>query len=88
LTNAAKALKERGARDVYACCTHAVLSGSAPKRIGDSALSELLVTDTIDCTRKPLPANIKVLTVADLLAEAIARISNEESLTTLFTDFS
>jgi ribose-phosphate pyrophosphokinase len=88
LTNAAQALKERGAKDVYACCTHAVLSGDATKRIGASALSELLVTDTIDCTHKPLPANVKVLTVADLLAEAIARISNEESLTTLFNELS
>jgi len=88
LTNAAQALKEHGARDVYACCTHAVLSGSATRRIGESVLSELLVTDTIDCSQKAIPANVKVLTVADLLAEAIARISNEESLTTLFTDFS
>jgi ribose-phosphate pyrophosphokinase len=87
LTNAARALKERGARDVYACCTHAVLSGQAPQRIGESPLAELIVTDTIDHSKKQLPANIKILTVADLLSEAIARISNEESLSSLFGDF-
>jgi ribose-phosphate pyrophosphokinase len=87
LTNAARALKEHGARDVYACCTHAVLSGGAPDRIGASPLAELIVTDTIDNSRTPLPGNVKVLTVADLLSEAIARISNEESLSSLFSDF-
>jgi len=87
LTNAARALKERGARDVYACCTHAVLSGEAPERIANSPLAELLVTDTIDNSNKQLPTNVKILTVADLLSEAIARISNEESLSSLFSDF-
>jgi len=87
LTNAAHALKEMGAQEVYACCTHAVLSGQALERIAASPIKELVVSDTIDSSKKKLPANIKVLTVADLLAEAIARISNEESLSSLFGDY-
>jgi ribose-phosphate pyrophosphokinase len=87
LTNAAAALKEKGAGDVYACCTHAVLSGDALKRVANSPICELLVSDTIDLSGKDLPMNVKVLTVAPLVAEAIARISNEESLSSLFEDY-
>jgi ribose-phosphate pyrophosphokinase len=87
LTNAAHALRKLGARDVYACCTHAMLSGNAIERVEDSPICELVVTDTIDNSQKNLPSNVKVLTVADLLAEAIARISNEESLSGLFGDY-
>jgi len=88
LTNAAHALVKMGAKDVYACCTHAVLSGQALQRIEGSPIKELVVTDSIDNSAKPLTGNIKILTVADLLAEAIARISNEESLSSLFGDVS
>jgi ribose-phosphate pyrophosphokinase len=87
LTNAAAALKEKGAQDVYACCTHAVLSGNALQKVADSPICELLVSDTIDLSGKALPDNIKVLTVAPLVAEAIARISNEESLSSLFENY-
>lgn len=88
ITNAAHALVEMGAKDVYACCTHAVLSGEALERIEDSPIKEMVVTDSIDNSTKSLPSTVKVLTVADLLAEAIARISNEESLSSMFGDIS
>lgn len=84
LTSAAAAAVKHGALEVYAGCTHAVLSGEALERIEKSPLIELVVTDTIDLSHKKLPANIKVLSVAPLLSEAITRISNEESLTSLF----
>jgi ribose-phosphate pyrophosphokinase len=87
ITNAAHALRKVGARDIVACGTHAVLSGSALERIEDSPISQLLVADTIDHSGTRLPAKIKILTVAPLVAEAIARISNEESLSSLFGHF-
>jgi ribose-phosphate pyrophosphokinase len=85
LAAAATALKASGARDVIACCTHPVLSGVAIERIEKSALSELVVTNTI-----PLQAvaekcgKIRVLSVARLLGEAIRRTHNEESISSLF----
>ncbi len=86
LVQAVRALKEAGARDVYAAITHPVLSGPAKERLSGSALKELVVTDTI-----PIPANrqipkIKVLSVAPLFAEAIRRIHQEESLNVLFQE--
>ena len=87
ITNAAQALREQGAADIYACGTHAVLSGQAIERIAESPIKELLVSDTIDLSGKKLPDRIKVLSVATLLTEAIARISNEESLSSLFGDY-
>jgi len=86
LCKAADALKEKGASRVVAYCTHPVLSGNAIDNVNDSQLDELVVTDTIplngdagECTR------IRQLTIADLLAEAMRRISNEESISALFT---
>jgi len=87
ITNAAYALKECGAADSHACGTHAVLSGEAMDRIARSPIEELLVTDTIDLSKKDLPDNIRVLSVAPLITEAIARISNEDSLSSLFGNF-
>jgi ribose-phosphate pyrophosphokinase len=87
IANAAHALRKAGARDIIACGTHAVLSGSALERIEESPISQLLVADTIDHSGKELPKKIKILTVAPLVAEAIARISNEESLSSLFGRF-
>jgi len=86
LCNAAKALKDRGATEVSAYITHGVLSGKAVERIGASALSELVVTDSIDCTEKLNggATNIRALSVAPLLAEAIRRIANDESVSKLF----
>ncbi len=85
LTQGAEALRQAGAAHVYAAITHPVLSGPAIKRIEESPLEEVIVTDTIplrpdarDCTK------LRVVSVARLLGEAIRRISNEESVSSLF----
>ena len=87
LCEAANALKEHGAKKVMAYCTHAVLSGSAAERVTHSALDELVVTDTIPL-RDDARACIKIrqLSVAELLAETIRRISNEDSVSSLFIE--
>jgi len=85
LTQAAKALKEHGATAIFACCTHPVLSGSAIQKINDSPLEELIVTDTIPINQEGSGCKkIKVLSVADLFGEAIKRIHNNESVSSLF----
>jgi ribose-phosphate pyrophosphokinase len=85
LIAAAAALKENGARAVMACCTHPVLSGSPIERIEESALSELIVTDTIPLSpHVQACSKIKVLSVAHLLGEAIRRTHDEESISSLF----
>ncbi|XBQ15059.1 MAG: ribose-phosphate pyrophosphokinase [Oceanicaulis sp.] len=86
LCNAAAALKDRGAAEVAAYITHGVLSGKAVERIGASALKELVVTDSIDVTEKlgGQKTNVRALSVAPLLAEAIRRIANDESVSKLF----
>ncbi len=87
LCEAAAALKERGAERVLAYCTHAVLSGRAVERISKSALDELVVTDTIPLGEEAKKCkNIRVLTVAGLLAETMRRISNEDSVSSLFVE--
>jgi ribose-phosphate pyrophosphokinase len=87
LCEAAGALKERGATRVLAYCTHAVLSGKAVERIAASALDELVVTDTIPLTGDGQAcAKIRVLTVSGLLAETMRRISNEDSVSSLFVE--
>ena len=85
LCNAAAALKQQGATDVYAYCTHGVLSGAALARVAASDLSELVVTDSI-CTGEADPSDGKLrrLTIAPLLAEAIRRIADESSVSSLF----
>jgi ribose-phosphate pyrophosphokinase len=85
LCNAAAALKQQGARNVYAYCTHGVLSGAALARVAASELSELVVTDSI-CTGETDPSDGKLrrLTIAPLLAEAIRRIADESSVSSLF----
>lgn len=85
LCNAAEELMKRGAESVSAYITHGVLSGPAVGRITSSSLTELVVTDSIDVTEKAdAAANIRVLSVAQLLAEAIRRIANDESVSKLF----
>ena len=85
LCNAAKALKDQGAKAVIAYCTHPVLSGRALENLKDSALDELVVTDSI-----PIPNSImgtgrvRVITIAELLGEAVRRVSNEESISAMF----
>ena len=85
LTKAADALCSRGAVSIAACCTHAVLSGSAIDKIKSSCLKELIVTNTIPLTpRARALQNIKVLSIAGLFAEAIKRIHNNDSVSSLF----
>jgi len=85
LCQAAGALKERGAKEVYACATHAVLSGPALQRITDSCLKEVVVTNTIPTGDKLAQCpKLRSLSVADLLAEAIRRIYGDESVSSLF----
>ena len=85
LTNAAKALTDRGAKRVFACATHPVLSGPAIERIRDSVLEEVLVTDTIPLRDEAKGiAKFKVLSVSRLLGEAIKRIHNSDSVSSLF----
>jgi ribose-phosphate pyrophosphokinase len=84
LTNAAAALKERGALNIIATCTHPILSGPAYQRIDDSPIDELLVTDTVPLQR---PSDkIRVLSVAGIFAEAIQRIHTNDSISVLFDD--
>ena len=84
ITNAANALKEFGAKNIYACCTHAVLSGPAMERIENSAISELIVLDTIRLPKEKELDKIKVLTVAEMFGEAIKKIFSNESVSVLF----
>ena len=87
LCNAAAALKERGAVKVVAYCTHPVLSGRAVENLSGSELDELVVTDTIPLSRAAAAcARIKQLSVAAMLAESIRRISEGESLSSMFVD--
>ena len=87
LCEAAAALKEHGAVKVVAYCTHPVLSGTAIERITDSALDELVVTNTIPLRPDAAACNkIRQLSVAELLAETIRRISREDSVSSLFME--
>jgi ribose-phosphate pyrophosphokinase len=87
LVKAARALKEHGAKKVMAYCTHPVLSGSAIPRITESELDELVVTDTIPLRDDALACEkIRIVPIAGLLAETIIRISNEESVSSLFME--
>ncbi len=84
ITNGAHALAERGAKEVYACCTHGVLSGPAMERIEKSPIIELLTLDTIVIPEERKIPKIKTISVASLFAEAIRRIYNDTSLSELF----
>ncbi|MGD8711611.1 MAG: ribose-phosphate pyrophosphokinase, partial [Thiohalophilus sp.] len=87
LCQAANALKEHGAKKVVAYCTHPVLSGPAVENITNSSLDELVVTDTIPLYKEASDCkNIRQLSIAELMAETIRRISNEESVSSLFVD--
>lgn len=87
LCKAAGALKAKGAKRVLAYCVHPVLSGAAVSRINDSELDELVVTDTIPLSAEAQASpRIRQLSVADVLAETIRRISNEDSVSSLFIE--
>ncbi|MCI1859077.1 MAG: ribose-phosphate diphosphokinase [Sporolactobacillus sp.] len=85
ITMAANALVERGAKKVYACCTHPVLSGPAIERIQHSPISELVVTNTIQLPEEKKIDKIVQLSVAPLIGEAIIRIHEKLSVSRLFT---
>ncbi len=85
IVNAAKALKARGAKEVYVYITHGVLSGDAVKKIKNSVIKNLVITDTIDNGEKTRNVrNIEVLPISGLMGEAIKRISNSTSVSDLF----
>ena len=85
IVNAAKALKERGAKEVYVYITHGVLSGEAVVKIKNSSIKKLVITDTIDNSERVKRAkNIEVLSISNLMSEAIKRISNSTSVSDLF----
>jgi ribose-phosphate pyrophosphokinase len=87
LCEAAQALKDRGAKQVLAYCTHPVLSGKAIERVTNSVLDELVVTDTIPLSAAALACKkIRSLSIAGLLAETIKRISEENSVSSLFME--
>lgn len=84
MVQAADALVKRGAKEVYACCTHPVLSGPAITRLRDSVIKEVVVTDTIPLSEDKMFDKITVLSIAPLFAEALRRIHSEHSVSILF----
>lgn len=86
LCSAAEFVKKRGALSVYAACTHGVLSGEAVKRIVDSPIEKMIISDSIDGSHRDFPDVFEVLSVAELIGEAINRIFDEESVSSLFKE--
>ena len=85
IVNAAKVLKEKGAKEIHVYITHGVLSGDAVNKIKKSTIKNLVITDTIDNYNKIKNAkNIEILSVSNLMGEAIRRISNSTSVSFLF----
>ncbi len=84
IVQAADVLSQKGAKAIFACATHPVLSGPALERIGKSKIKKFVVADTIDLSAKKLPANLAVLSSAPLFGESILRISRGESVSSLF----
>ncbi|WP_299449106.1 ribose-phosphate pyrophosphokinase [uncultured Phascolarctobacterium sp.] len=84
LTEGARALKKFGAKDIYACCTHPILTDPALSRIAQSDITELVVTNTIPLAPSKKHPKIKVLSIAPILAETILRIYNDWSVSQLF----
>lgn len=84
LISAATALRESGAKEIFACCTHGVLSKEAARRLMDSDINEVVMTDTIPVPPSKRDHKITVLSVASLLGEAIARIHNGSSVGAMF----
>jgi ribose-phosphate pyrophosphokinase len=84
VTEAARALKELGAKDIYICATHALLSGPAVKRLNDAPIKEVAVTDTILIPEEKRPNNLFMLSVGELLSKAIRFTHSEQSVSSLF----
>ncbi|MDX2177720.1 MAG: ribose-phosphate pyrophosphokinase [Candidatus Sumerlaeia bacterium] len=85
ICNAARAVCERGALDVYALCSHAVLSGTALERLADAPIKQVVVTNTIHHDLQRLPKKVKTISIAPLLAQAIDRIHTHRSVSDLFS---
>ena len=84
ITKGAAALREMGAKEIYACCTHPILTDPALSRIAQSDITELVVTNTIPLAPAKKHPKIKVLSIAPILAETILRIYNDWSVSQLF----
>ena len=84
ITNAANVLKEMGARDVFACATHGVLSDPAIERIENSAIREMALLNTVPISKEKLIDKISLISVAPLFAEAMVRIFTNDSISRLF----
>ena len=85
ICEAAKLLKREGAKDVYVCAVHPVFSGPALKRLDEAPIKEVIVTNTIPLdSREFIPTKITQLSVAPLLGEAISRIHDDQSVSSLF----
>ena len=85
IVNAAQALKDKGAKDVYVYITHAVLSGDAVEKIEKSKIKKLITTDTIDNSKKIKGSKkIEILSIAPMISEAMKRIANSTSVSSLF----
>jgi ribose-phosphate pyrophosphokinase len=85
LIHTVQTLREKGARSISTACTHAVLSGPAIQRINESDLEHVIVSNTIPTADKEIECNrIRSLSIAELVAEAIKRIHNEDSVSSLF----
>lgn len=84
LFSAAKLLKARGAKDIYAAVTHGILTNDAHKRLEESEIKELVVTNTLPIPREKRVSKLTIISVGNLLGEAIKRISNKDSLSSLF----
>ena len=84
LTNGASALIELGAKEVYACCTHAVLSGEAIERIQNSPIKKVLTLDTIAIPKEKMIDKIRIESVAPIFAQAINRIFTNKPISAIF----
>jgi ribose-phosphate pyrophosphokinase len=82
----AQTLRDRGAKDIYAAVSHGVLSKGASKRIQESCIKQLIMTDTIECSMDEPPPNLKIVSVAPLFAEAIRSIHDRTSVSNLFPE--
>lgn len=86
ITLAAKALKEKGAKEVYICCTHAILSGEAVNRLQEAPVEKVIVTDSIEIPEEKKFDKLAVISVAQLVGEAIRRIHENRSVSPLFSE--
>jgi ribose-phosphate pyrophosphokinase len=84
VTEAARALRKLGAKDIYVCATHALLSGPARQRLDDAPIKELAVTDTIAISEERRPKALFMLSVSELLSKAIRYTHAEQSVSSLF----